>query len=66
MPRPQTLLYLCLCAELSSLTAHAAARWGSLRQTLDWLQAGQCQPKHINPVALDALQWEVMPSLMGN
>jgi hypothetical protein len=34
-------------------------RWQSFRQTLEFLQAEQWQPKYFNPNVLDGQQWEV-------
>ena len=40
--RGDTLYYSETCtSEAERISSPSAARWGSLRQTLDWLQAGQ-------------------------
>ena len=58
--RGDTLYYSETCtSEAERIGSPSAARWGSLRQTLDCLQAEQWQRRYTNENALDGHQWEV-------
>ena len=75
MPRPHTLLCLCLCAVLSSLTAHAAARNASqalgffeppfIHPALIELLAGAMSDRHPNIVALDLDEAQTSNQIVG-
>ena len=75
MPRPHTVLCLCLCAVLSSLTAHAAARNASqalgffeppfIHPALIELLAGALSDRHPNIVALDLDEAQTSNQIVG-
>ena len=58
--RDDTLYYSATCnSEPVAIDRLNPKRWQSFRQTLEFLQAEQWQPKYFNPNVLDGQQWEV-------
>ena len=58
--RDDTLYYSVTCnSEPVAIDHLNPKRWQSFRQTLEFLQAEQWQPKYFNPNVLDGQQWEV-------
>jgi hypothetical protein len=58
--RDDTLYYSASCNAEPEVIDHLnPKRWQSFRQTLEFLQAEQWQPKYFNPNVLDGQQWEV-------